>query len=230
MKLDIFIKGELIDLCVPTPEFAQNSNWYSWFNDLQITRFLEQGLFPNTPQQQIEFLTNNPHRLILIVAHQQTYFGVVSLSSINFMKRTAEIAMALDKKLVKKYDRLFAIEAIARITEHGFATLGLQRISAGQHILLSGWQQRMELVGYRLEGIKRFGFTKGAERVDSMWIAATVEDYQKLVKLRGGSLWDSARKMAKRFQKLPKQSLLPELQEFQKTKGEKYYQKIFELQ
>ena len=229
MKLDIFIKGELIDLCIPTPEFAQNSSWYTWFNDPGITRFLEQGLFPNTQEQQLEFLSNNPHRLILIVAHRQTYFGVVSLSAINFMKRTAEIAMALNKQLSKDYDRLFAIEAIARITEHGFEKLGLQRISAGQHITLSGWQQRMELVGYRLEGIKRFGFTKGRERIDSMWIAATVEDYQKLIILRGGSLWDNAKKMAKRLDKLPKQSLLPQLQQFQKTKGETYYQKIFEL-
>lgn len=229
MKLDVFIKGELIDLCVPTAAYARESNWYSWFNEPEITRFLEQGVFPNTAEQQLEFLTNSPHRLILIVVHKGTNFGVVSLSSINFMKRTAEIAMALNKKLVKKYDRLFAIEAIARITQHGFTSLGLQRISAGQHSALSKWQQRMELVGYRLEGIKRFGFIKGSERVDSMWIASTVEDYQKLIASRGGNLWDDSKKMAVRVSRLPKNTYQQQLQEFRSTEEESYYDKIYKL-
>jgi len=46
--LQIFIEGKTINLCVPTPEYAQESDWYNWFNDKTITRFLVQGIFPNT--------------------------------------------------------------------------------------------------------------------------------------------------------------------------------------
>ncbi len=56
MKLDVFIKGELIDLCIPTAEFAATSNWYNWFNDPKTTRFLEQGIFPNTAEEQLEII------------------------------------------------------------------------------------------------------------------------------------------------------------------------------
>ena len=70
MKLDIFIKGEKIDLCIPTREFALNSKWYSWFNDPKINTFLEQGVFPNSPTQQLEFFESQEKkkdRLLLII-------------------------------------------------------------------------------------------------------------------------------------------------------------------
>ena len=40
MKLDIFILGETIDLCIPTREYAEKSDWYSWFNDPDINKYL----------------------------------------------------------------------------------------------------------------------------------------------------------------------------------------------
>ena len=39
MKLDVFIKGDLIDLCIPTVEFARESDWYSWFNNMLFIWF-----------------------------------------------------------------------------------------------------------------------------------------------------------------------------------------------
>ena len=40
-KLDIFIKGEIVDLGIPTEEFALESDWYSWFNKNTVTKYLE---------------------------------------------------------------------------------------------------------------------------------------------------------------------------------------------
>ena len=31
--LDIFIKGELVDLAIPTEDFAAGEIWYKWFNN-----------------------------------------------------------------------------------------------------------------------------------------------------------------------------------------------------
>ena len=55
MLLAVYISGETMDLCIPTLEFAKESKWYSWFNNPQLTRYLEQGLFPITPEAQEEF-------------------------------------------------------------------------------------------------------------------------------------------------------------------------------
>ena len=40
-KLDVFLAGETVDLCIPTIEFAKNSQWYSWFNNKKLTRYLD---------------------------------------------------------------------------------------------------------------------------------------------------------------------------------------------
>ena len=51
--LDVFIEGELVDLAIPTEDFAAGDTWYKWFNDKNINKYLEQGLFPNTQKSQI---------------------------------------------------------------------------------------------------------------------------------------------------------------------------------
>lgn len=228
-KLDVFIKGDLIDLCVPTLDYAADSDWYNWFNDARLTRFLDQGLFPNTSEKQVDFLkSSRDNRIILVISYQQTYLGVVSLSSINWIKGWADIALVVNKYKVKKYDNLIPLEAIARLTEHAYTILNLKRISAGQHILLSSWQERLELLGYRLEGIKQEGFVKGSEVSNAVWIAATRRDYDTLVKNRG-KYWDSAAKMRKRIEKLPKNSYYSKLEAFVSKEGRQHYDKIFKL-
>ena len=86
--LDIFIKGETIDLCVPTLDFTRSSIWYNWFNEPKITRYLNQGLLPNTKEMQEHwFKSQTKDRLILILSTKnKVYKGVVSLSSIDLKK------------------------------------------------------------------------------------------------------------------------------------------------
>ena len=55
-KLEIFKSGETIDLCLPTEEFARNSEWYSWFNRPDLTRYLDQGMNKNTPELKLNIL------------------------------------------------------------------------------------------------------------------------------------------------------------------------------
>ena len=88
--LDVFIEGETIDLSIPTIDFAIQSNWYSWFNNPKITRYLEQGMYPNSPKDQEEFFIkqqNNNRLSLIITTKNKKYKGVVSLSSINLEKK-----------------------------------------------------------------------------------------------------------------------------------------------
>lgn len=229
MKLDIFISGEIVDLCIPTREFAE-SNWYSWLNDPKITRYLNRRLFPNTPSLQVDFLEKQQKEgLSLIISNKKDYLGVVSLSAIDYPKRTAQFSIIVDSSMDVLKAPLIALESIARISEHGFQRLGLNRIHGGQHInLAGGWQQRMELLGYRVEGLKRQLFVKGREIVDVIWIAAIYEDYLTIIKKRG-QYWDSAEKMEERIKKLPKKKFINSLRTFMNENGELYYEQIFNL-
>jgi RimJ/RimL family protein N-acetyltransferase len=230
-KLEVFISGETIDLCTPTREFAQKSKWYTWFNNPEITRYLgERGEYRNTPALQEKFFLSEPKkRLILIITtKEKVYKGVVSLSFINYKKRTCDIAIVTDFLIEPQYSPYASLEAIARITQHGFDKMGMKRISGGAHINLRNWQQRMELFGYRIESVNRNSFIKGKEVSNSMTISCLHDDYLSIIKNRG-KLWDNLRKMKKRIDKLPKKTFRDQLLNFFNSNGSKYYKKLFKL-
>ena len=228
-KLDVYISGETMDLCIPTLEFAKESKWYSWFNNPQLTRYLEQGLFPITPEAQEDFFySQGKDRLIFIISNKSDYMGVVSLSHINLIKKTCEIATVIDSSVDKLQSPYIALEAIARITKHAFEVLGINRIFAGQHKQLVGWRQRMELLGYVVEGIHADKFNKGRETADAISLACVHSTYKRIVKHRG-ALWDSREKFKIRYKTLPKEDFTIKLEKFFDSERTKYYDKLFAL-
>ena len=118
-KLDVYISGETMDLCIPTLEFAKESKWYSWFNNPKLTQYLEQGLFPTTPEAQEEFFySQGKDRLIFIISNKSDYMGVVSLSHINLIKKTCEIATVIDSSVDKRQSPYIALEAIELVNKN----------------------------------------------------------------------------------------------------------------
>ena len=106
--------------------------------------------------------------------------------------------------------------------------MGMKRISAGQHSDLDGWQQRMELVGYKIEGIHENKFIKGYEVADTVSIACNYSDFLKLTQRRG-SLWDNLASMKYRISKLPTQNFSKKLKIFFDSERAKYYEEIFSI-
>jgi RimJ/RimL family protein N-acetyltransferase len=227
-QLDVFIKGELIDLCIPTVEYARVSSWYSMFNNPKINRFLEQGAFPTTADDEVAFFqAERSKRLILIVVDKEgNDLGVISFSFINYQKRRADIAMVLNEK---PREPLAGLEAMARMVEHGFTLMGLERISAGQHKQLYKWQNLCELIGFKVEGILENNFVKGSERVNSIQLGVTIEDYKQIIANRHGLLWDSNENMIDRITRLPRPQFVKELSIFFDTVRKDYYNNIFSL-
>ena len=228
--LDVFIAGELIDLCIPTEEFARESNWYSWFNNNTITKYLEQGVFPNSPDDQVNFFKTQKSsgRLMLIISNKRNYMGIISLSKIDLIKKTCDIALVVDSSIDKKMSPFISLEAMARVSEHAFINIGINRIEAGQHQKLKGWQQRLELLGYKLEGIHTRKFVKKRELANSVSIACTYNDYLEIIKIRG-HYWDCLDKMIKRINLLPEKSFADILNCYFSNERESYYNKVFSL-
>jgi len=226
MKLDVFIAGENVDLCIPNKEFAEKSQWYSWFNDSSVTKYLYQGSMPNNHSQQVEFYESQKNnRLLLIISNRKDYMGVISLSCIDLARKHAAVALVVNSKIDKMNSPMISLESIAMITEHAFLVMGMNRVWAGQHQGLSGWQQRMELLGYRVEGIQQDAFVKGRSVADVILIAARHEDYRR-IKEKRGKYWDSTETMKKRIKKLPKVKFIEQLYGFFEKSGGDYYDNI----
>ena len=230
-KLDIFIAGELVDLVVPTTEFAKNSNWYSWFNDKEITRFLEQGTFANTSEKQLQFFENiSSDRFLLVIADKNgRNIGVISLSFINHRKKCCDIALVVSKEGDKSLKSYISLEAMALMTSHAFDMLDMKRINAGQHIGLARWQSRLELIGYKLEGLHINKFKKGREISDSVTISASSIDYSLLCEKRNGNLWDGYNEMQRRIKNFPERTYLNILQDLYNKERKEYYKNISNL-
>ena len=230
-ELDVFIEGETMDLCIPTIEFARESDWYSWFNSNHITKYLNgQGFFPNTPDGQESFFeTEKRNRLILIVSNKQKYIGVVSISKIDLINKTGEFSLVINGLKDIRMALSIALEAAARITEYAFTNLGLNRITSLQHIDLWRWRRRMELIGYKVEGLHEGGFIKGHESGDTISLSYAYDNFKKIAKNRGGGLWDSLEKMELRHKKLPQNTFTDSLLKLYDIERKTYYKKIFSL-
>ena len=230
-ELDVFLHGELVDLGIPTREFVNYSNWYKWFNDENLVKYLEQGVYPNTKSKQIEFFESLAEdRLVLIMLDKQRIpVGIISLSFINHNKKSCDIALVVSNDGDRKLMPFISLEAMALLTSHAFTKLGMQRIGAGQHIGLAGWQSRLELLGYQLEGLHIGKFVKGSEVADSMSIAASKMTYDYIVTNRGGCLWDSYSEMRRRVKAMPKKTYSDMLIKFYETERKNYYSDIFSL-
>ncbi len=231
-SLEVFIEGVVVDLAVPTSAFAKGNTWFRWLNEPTITRYLrDQGVFPNSKEkQEAFFLGLEQNRLVLVPQTKQgTPRGIVSLSKIDWPSKSCDFAIILDSRIEPTTSPLAALEACALIVEHALEKMGLERIQAWQHADLAPWQQRLELIGFRLEGIHRKWFTKGAESTDSMSIAATKDDVNLIRTHRGGQLFDSPEKMLKRIKALPHKSLKHRLDTFVSETADVYYEEIFRL-
>ncbi len=228
-KYEMFIKGEIMDLCCPTEKAIYDDKWHSWFNDPKTTRFLNQGIFPNTIEDQLDYLESmrkNKGRILLLIKPKELekIVGVASLSNIDYRHRKADFAMVLGNRNYKaRYKQLIGMEAKCRMIEHAFETVGLERINGSQVAGLSMWQRWQVLFGYRIEGIQRKAFRKGHKVYDVFITSVLLEDYLKLKKLRNGSFWPGAERLMQLIKLLPKESYDRIIEEILNQAWSKYY-------
>lgn len=228
-KYEVFIEGELMDLCCPTEKAIYEDGWHSWFNDPKITRYLKQGAFPNTMKNQLEYLESlakNKDRLVLLIKPKNLnkIVGVASLSSIDFVARMADFAMVIGKRDFKaRYKELIGMEAKCRLVEHAFEVMGLERVRGSQASDLRMWQKWQVLLGFRIEGVHRNLFRKGFKVYNAFSASILLEDYLKLKDLRGGSLWPGAKRLMELIRLLPKESFDQKIEKRLNEEWSKYF-------
>jgi hypothetical protein len=207
---NIFLAGETIDLCVPEQkDFAE---WASWFNDQSITRFLEQGKYPNSIQEQCEFRDSAVREgrfLTLIKSKDSELLGVLSLSDVNYEKRSCQVAYVCPKRTSKTL--LAPLEALALGTEHAFLRLGLEKVWAGHAFPgLMKWIQKTEIIGYKTDGVLPNEFRHGINVSDTVRTSITKKLFLSLYHKRGNSLWPGEDKVKKMLAKLKNSQPLAE--------------------
>jgi len=191
MDPTVFLSGQYVYLRPPDIERdVKNGKWFSWFNDKKVTRYLSQGLFPNTVDKQVDFvrsLKNDTSKVLLCVMDKSNdkHIGVVSFTNIDFVSRRAVISIVIGEK---KYPVAGPLEAMALMTEYGFDRLNLNKIDAGQSTDLWLWVNSLELIGYRVEGYQDGIMIRDGKIHPGVHTGITSERFYRLREERGGNI------------------------------------------
>jgi RimJ/RimL family protein N-acetyltransferase len=102
--------------------------------------------------------------LVLTIRTRQDnqHVGNISLNSILWVHRTAELAIMIGAKEV--WGRGYGTEAINLLTCHAFASMGMHRVWAESPN--PAFNATMQKLGWRHEGTKREGFLIDGQHVD----------------------------------------------------------------
>lgn len=225
---DVFLAGETVDLCAISDDNWVLDQWYRWFNDPDITKYLAQGVYPSNRKTQKDYydlLMGSTTRIALLIKPKKHdfYIGVASLSSIDPVMRQCDFAMVIGKKISDSDSLFYGMESKCLLTEHAFENLGVERINSTQAAELLRWQRWQILFGYQIEGLLRRKFRKGHNVYDVLASSCLLEDYRKIKELRGGAFWPGKEAIFELMKMLPKVTLIDELMAWLPEKQREYY-------
>jgi len=135
--------------------------WYNWFNDPEVTRFMNKGIFPNYIDAQEAYLksmTDNVKNLQLAICQKKnnTLVGLVGIHMIDWVHRHGDVSILIGEK--DFWGKGIASEAINLIVDHAFNKMNLNKLTAGMVRQNIGTQKSFENNGFVLEGTRREQF------------------------------------------------------------------------
>lgn len=160
--------------------------YFQWLNDQEVTRWMQRGIFPNTPEAMEEYyrsVVNNPSHLVLAIALQDDdrHVGNIGLHNIHPVFRSAEIGILIGEKDV--WGQGIATEAISLVVDHAFRRMNLNRLWAGAVAPNVASIGAFTRVGFVQEGVARQAYFCEGEYLDvihmgllrSEWLARQSE-------------------------------------------------------
>jgi [ribosomal protein S5]-alanine N-acetyltransferase len=192
-------EGKKIELAFFDEQFLENndSNYYDWFYNPLVTKNNSHGLFPYSKTKQRKFFDaiNNGEIIVFAIIDKctQTHIGNVSLQSLNYINRSAEIAIVIGETAF--WGKGCGLEACHLTIEHAFNKLGLNRVWSGTLDTNIGMQKVFERLGFVKEGIFKEGSFQNGEFHDIIAYGITRDKKPKpqaasILKLDINDAWD----------------------------------------
>ena len=131
-------------------------NYQKWFNDAEVNIHNSHATFPLTILEIKQFLRSldkSTLHLSVYLKENNCHIGNLSLQSIDYINRTAELAIIMGEK--KYWGKGYAFEACSQIIQHGYEKLNLRRIYCGTSELNMGMQRLAIKLGMELEGRRK---------------------------------------------------------------------------
>lgn len=140
----------------------------AWLNDCEICQYNSHAVFPVTSAK-----PSTDKDLRLAITDDGDFVGVISLQNINWVNRSAELAILVGKNQRQGIGK----EACRQICKHGFNALNLHRIYCGIHEGNIGMVKVTEYLGMKQEGRKRQAMFKHGKYADTLHYGLLKEEF-----------------------------------------------------
>lgn len=175
-----FLKGKKLYLR-SINEKDLEGKYFDWFNDYEVTRYMESGFFPNSQENMQEYLrcvgrNSNNVLLGIIDLKTGTHVGNVRLGPINWIHRTSYLGIIIGEK--NFWGKGYATEAIKLVVEYGFNRLNLHKISAGVNASNVASLKAFEKNGFLIEGQRREELFVDGNYCDAMILGLNSKDFR----------------------------------------------------
>lgn len=156
--------------------------YVGWLNDYEVTRYLETGQFPSSPEairKYLERFQDSITDLIFAIVDTETdqHVGNVTLNRINWINRTADTGLIIGRKEFRGKGNAF--EAWSLVLEYAFLRLGLRKIIAGAVIDNVASITILKKLGFKIEGTFRQEFLVDGEYKDGVRLGLLREEFYK---------------------------------------------------
>jgi RimJ/RimL family protein N-acetyltransferase len=162
-------------------DYADIPTWYQWFNDADVTNFMNKGFFPNTEAAQTEFFeaiakSRSDVLLAIVSKASQELVGVIGVHNIDWIHRHGDVSIVVGNR--QYWSKGIAGEAIAAVCEHAFVKLNLHKLTAGLWEPNTACRRAFERNGFVAEGVMREQFFFKGQYVDEVRLGLVQTDWQ----------------------------------------------------
>ena len=163
-------------------ESDAGEEYVGWLNDYEVTRYMETGKFPSTPEtihKYLERFQDSTTDLAFAIVDRETdqHIGNITLNNINWIHRTADTGLMIGRK--ELWGKGYAFEAWSLIIEYAFQRLRLRKIIAGAVIDNVASIVTLEKLGFKLEGTFRQQVLVEGEYRDTVRFGLLREEFDK---------------------------------------------------
>ena len=174
-----FLEGESIFLRGLCNEDAEG-NYPGWFNLQDICIYNAHHRFPYTKAEAVSYVEQLKHdrtKLVFAIIEKQNlqHIGNISLNSIDYICRSADIAFIIGEK--EYWGKGIAFEAGKLTIMHGFQQLNLHRVTMGTSADNAGMLRLAEKLGFIKEGARRQAHYKNGKYVDIIEFGLLKEEW-----------------------------------------------------
>lgn len=133
-------------------------NYFQWLNDQEVTRWMQNGIFPNSVESMLDYyqriaVSRMEMVLAIVLLENDRHIGNIGLHNIHPVFRSAEIGILIGEKDI--WGHGYGSESISLLVAHAFNRLNLNRLSAGAVIKNQGCIRAFEKAGFNREGVSR---------------------------------------------------------------------------